>query len=511
MRNKASYSRVQLCLTVAFGMLLQLFLSFTFRQSTELQKQLNIDGVTIGNNPSIRCRQDDQSSETVPSTSEMISSKTASAPCRDEMMRIIQRQQCFQLQESSKSTNTESSYYCPSSSGNNKMIQHTMPFHNYAAYAGQGFGRIVEHTVLGCMFASVLLERPCTIDLDVRDPYWTWRSFLNHGSLDWEWTKLHDTSNEQVRNEIEQAIANLPSTAGDQWAGDQWDVKYFDNDIGSTNTSLVLPMIWNEGWDVDQHLEYWTHATTTPSSTEVAKQRVLLSPNWGNAWNQHVPVAALIAKKTNGQCKLNQLRTQLQNEMFAPTSLSRLLHQQRMDRVFPPLLIQGEKDHRPPPATPTVYGAIHLRTVLSDVNIRRSYLSLEWIRALGQCLDKALTKHQESSTSKISNWWLIADNRTVAEYFVQKLPEYHPHVPVTVDMDPHFWEKDGTHSGYAMKQKYFHSKMETSMMDFMVLHEAQVAVVSHGSFGTTGARGNGKVKVQVCAPQKAFSIFVNPS
>jgi hypothetical protein len=434
-----------------------------------------------------------------------INAADASSPCHDEMMKILQRQQCFQLQESSKSTNIQSS--C--SFSGNEMLQH-MPFHNYAAYAGQGFGRIVEHTVLGCMFASVILERPCTIDLDVRDPYWTWRSFLNHGSFDWEWSKLHKNAGAQLRYEIEQAIANLSSTADDQW-----DAKYFDDGIGDrTDRSLVLPMIWNEGWDVDQHLDYWAHATISSSNSNT-NQKVLLSPNWGNSWNQHVPVAALIAKKTNGQCKLNQLRTQLQNEMFAPTSLSRLLHQQRTDRVFQPLMLQGEKNDRPlvdqPPSIPSfVYGAIHLRTILSDANIRRSYLTSEWVQALGQCLDNALMTHQ-STSSKISHWWLIADNRTVAKYVLQRLPEYHPNVPVIVDLDPHFWEKEGTHSGYAMKQKYFHSKMETSMMDFMVLHEAKVAVASHGSFGTTGARGNGKVKLQACAPQKAFSIFAAPS
>ncbi|KAL3939701.1 MAG: hypothetical protein SGBAC_005622 [Bacillariaceae sp.] len=355
------------------------------------------------------------------------------------------------------------------------------------------------------MFASVILERPCTIDLDVRDPYWTWRSFLNHGSFDWEWKTLHgqsDGDGELLEKEIEKAIAQLPSLRDDQW-----DAKYVDNGIVSeqTNLSLLLPMIWHDAWDVDQHLTYWAHATTL-SSSNTSTQRVLLSPNWGNAWNQNVPVTALIAKKTKGQCKLNILRTHLQNAMFSPTSLSRLLHQKRVDRIFPPSISEAGED-RPP----MIFGAIHLRTILSDVNIRRSYLTPEWVRALGQCLDKALTHNNHLSASKISHWWLIADNRTVAEYVQQRLPDYHPHVPVTVDMDPHFWDKDGTHSGYAMKQKYFHSKMEASMMDFMVLHESEVAVVSHGSFGTTGARGNGKVKVQACAPQKSFSIFAAPS
>lgn len=484
--KKASYSRVQLCLIVALGMFLQSFLSFSFRQSIQLQQDLlgggggaSIDSTET--HPSVGC-QHDKESETLASAAN--NANDGGSSCQYEMIKILQRQQCFQLQESTKSTNLPTS--CAASS-----VQQ-MPFHNYAGYAGQGFGRIVEHTVLGCIFATVMLERPCTIDLDVRDPYWTWRSFLNHGSFDWEFKKLlnhrsDDGSTEQLKFEIEQAIANLPSVADDQW-----DAKY-GHAGAQTNGSLVLPMTWNEDWDLEQHLEHWSHAALPP----YGPQRVLLSPNWGNAWNQHVPVPALIAKKTDGQCKLNQLRTHMQNAMFAPTSLSRLLHQQRTERMSQ---LSKQTANRSP-----TYGAIHLRTVLSDVNIRRSYLTPQWVRALGQCLDKALS---HPSTSKISHWWLIADNRTVAKYVLDSLPEYHPQVPAIVDWDPHAWEKEGTHSGYAMKQKYFHTKMEVSMMDFMVLHESHVAVISHGAFGSTGARGNGKVKVQGCAPQKSFSIFV---
>lgn len=487
--KKASYSTVQLCLILALGMMLQSFLSSSFLQSTQLQQALHAGGVTIetATPPSIGCLQD--KSQTWASTTNNNENDGVSS-CSDVMTRIIQRQQCFQLRESpSTSTNIQSS----SCASPIKM----MPFHSYAAFDGQGFGRIVEHTVLGCIFASVILERPCTIDLDVRDPYWTWRSFLNHGSFDWDWSRLQhgksdDGSIEQLRLEIEQALAKLPST-GD----DQWDAKYFDGN-DQANRSQVLPMIWHEGWDVEQHLDYWAHATDSSGT----QQRVLLSPSWGNAWNQHVPVPALIMKKTNGHCKLNEMRTHLQNVMFVPTNPTRLLHQQRRDRMFQTSSQTrglGQPDVQP------VYGAIHLRTVLSDANVRRSYLTPQWVRALAECLDKALSL---PITPNISHWWLIADNRTVAKYVLDSLPEYHSQVPAILDMDPHIWEKEGTHSGYAMKQKYFHSKLEASMMDFMVLHESQVAVISHGSFGGTGARGNGKVKVQACAPQRSFEIFV---
>lgn len=505
--RKAANSRVQICLILAFGMLLQSFLSFSLRQSAELQFQLRHidDSDQLARPTTVLCRDAKTENE---ATATIRTNENMMTPCYNEMLKILKRQHCFQLQAHAGSSSLISANdftYCHNISGSVQQ----MPFHNFAAFEGQGFGRIVEQTVLGCMFATVVLERPCTIDLDVRDPYWTWRSFLNHGSFDWDWKNAFSSDGGSARDqaflEIDKALGKLKNI-GDN----QWDASMFQDgvaDLVELNQSLVLPMVWNKDWGLEQHLEHWRHETTSSSSSSSMKprgyhqQKVLLSPNWGNAWFQHVPVASLIAKKTNSKCKLNQLRTYLQNAMYAPTSLSRHLHDQRTQRMF-----QGGNSSYPARKEPK-YGAIHLRTILSDVNIRRSYSTPESVRALAKCLNKALAHLTTSSKTTISHWWLVADNKTDAQYVNRILSGNQSQIPVLVDLDPHFWKKEGTHSGYAMKQKYFHSKMDASMMDFMVLHESQVAVVSHGSFGSTGARGNEKVKVQTCAPNKLFSVF----
>ena len=55
-----------------------------------------------------------------------------------------------------------------------------------------------------------------------------------------------------------------------------------------------------------------------------------------------------------------------------------------------------------------------------------------------------------------------------------------------------------------MTQVYGHDVMELSIMDWMVLHEAKVAMYVVGAFGETGVRGNGKVQVKSCHARRIF-------
>jgi hypothetical protein len=439
---KRASSIVRFCFAVALGMTLQSFLSPL---------------ISLQNYPS---EIKDLSSFTTPISrhsknlthAARIKGEHLPSPCQAQLLQILHRQDCFRQNQFAA---TDS---CPTSS---------LPFHNYAAYYGQGFGRIVEHTVLGCLFATVVLKRPCTLDLDCRDTYWTWRAFVNHGTLNWDWNILSRDQKEDIAN----ALDMLPSPNSDEWS----DTKSHHH---SHNHSQVLPITWHNDRTLEQHIQQWRDTN-----------KILLSPNWGNAWFRNVPLARLILEMTGGQCKLNQFRTVLQNSMYAPTSLTKALHQERLERVLGKT--DGESD---------TYGAIHLRTILSDANLRLDYSTPDLANALSQCIQKA-TSHQ----STVSMWWLIADNRTVADYMHNSLLSRN--IQVVLDNDGQFWDKEGTHSGFAMKQKFFQEKMAPAMMDFMVLHESEVAIVTHGSFGSSGARGNGKVKVQNCAPHKLFSIY----
>lgn len=50
------------------------------------------------------------------------------------------------------------------------------------------------------------------------------------------------------------------------------------------------------------------------------------------------------------------------------------------------------------------------------------------------------------------------------------------------------------------------AKMAPSILDFMVLHESKVAIIIHGSFGETGARGRGKVNLAACQPRYSLHV-----
>ena len=39
-----------------------------------------------------------------------------------------------------------------------------------------------------------------------------------------------------------------------------------------------------------------------------------------------------------------------------------------------------------------------------------------------------------------------------------------------------------------------HASMAVSVADWMVLHESEAALITHGSYGGTGARGRGKIQ-----------------
>lgn len=447
-RRMGSSTLLRFSLAVVVGMTLQSFLSSTF----SLRDYSSIPSESSSFLPPMERDPLKIPMEELPDEHRPLST------CQRHLLSVLQRQDCFRQSQIGVAEDS----HCPASK---------MPFHNYGAYFGQGFGRIMEHTVLGCLFATVVLQRPCTLDLDCRDTYWTWRSFVHHDTLNWDWSIL---SNEQ-KEDIASALDTLPSLNSDEWSTHQ------------NESTHVLPMAY---WETDN--------TTISHQLKEWKEsnKILLSPSWGDSWFLHVPLAQLVSEATNGQCKFNEFRTVLQNSMYAPTSLSKSLHQERMSRVM--LLSSGSIK------ASISYGAIHLRTIHSDANVRFDYSTPNLVNALSQCIEKA------SSYQSIKTWWLIADNRTIAEYMNHSLSLLH-NVKVVLDTDPQFWEKVGTHSGFAMKQKFFQEKMAPSMMDFMVLHEAEIAIVTHGSFGSTGARGNGKIRVQACAPNKVFSIYTQPA
>jgi hypothetical protein len=376
--------------------------------------------------------------------------------CQEDFSAIIKRQDCFRQSQ---------------------ILEHEScsglkPFHIHAEFYGQGFGRIIEHTVTGCLFAQVVLGRPCTINMDCRDTFLTWRSFINSGALNWDW----NVATEQQKSSIQLTIEDLPNPQADEWSTRQQAKSEM------RGYSQALPMIWNSNLTLAQNIDAWR---------KKEPNQIIVSPNWGSAWYRHVPVAVEINTRLLAGCKMNPLRTLVQNQMYFPTNLAMQLHHERKEKVLG--------------SNTKVYGAIHLRTVLSDATFRMDYISKDIVNMLNKCIGKAMNILADDKRIAIKNWWLISDNKTVASFMKEECFISKEHT-ILIDQNATFWETN-THSGFAMKHKFFHDKLAPSIEDFMVLHESSVAIATHGSFGSTGARGRGKIKRQECGRGNLFSIY----
>ena len=134
------------------------------------------------------------------------------------------------------------------------------PVYHYALHAGSGFGRPIQQSVKTCYFATAL-GRPCIVDYGPRDPYYTWRSFINIGSYNWDTAAV-----EQHIPTIEDAVTKLPGNFPGHHVFDKY-IHY----------EHVLPLTKTENWDSAYQDWGALNATT--------RYKILLSPNYGVAWS----------------------------------------------------------------------------------------------------------------------------------------------------------------------------------------------------------------------------------
>lgn len=322
------------------------------------------------------------------------------------------------------------------------------PLINYGFYKGQGFGRLIDHSASHCLL-SFSLDRPCLVDLSDRDPYYTWRSFIHRGTYDWEMDDRPALAN--LTRSVRTAIAALPQQEHGEW----------DEPVPHTDDLHLMEKLKWRGGKTDRkkyfrHIEPW-RAENIP--------KALLSPNWGGAWFPDLSPPAYF-----GLCHRKELLVRIQNAMYKPTPLSRKLHAQRRFKVMKPPL-------RP-------YGAIHIRFVILQIE-KMDDTEATLLPALEKCLQKA------KEETGITDWWLISDkpSRAVAlsKWLAKGLKIYFP--PESRD-DQEF----RAHSNNPESRGLFgHAHMKISVLDWMVLHEASAAIVTRGSYGDTGARGQGKI------------------
>ena len=327
------------------------------------------------------------------------------------------------------------------------------PVYHYALHSGSGFGRPIQQSVTTC-YLAIALDRPCIVDYGPRDPYYTWRSFINIGSYNWDTAAV-----EQHIPTIEDAVSKLP--------GNNPGHHVFDEYI---HYEYVLPLTKTENWDT-------AYRDWGPWNATV-RHKILLSPNYGLAWSHITKRRGQIPPDRIGNCPRDWFLTHLQNAMYRPTILSQYLHNERRDLVV----------------NTTHYGGIHLRTKVAD--IRRLRLSRErFLELLNTCL---------ASYTQIKVWWLVSDDVELAEYISSNATS--TNYKVVSAYTKEFVEKNvhSKENGDAVGL-FSHDMMKQSIMDWMVLHDSDVALVTKGAFGESGARGKGKYRTGKCG--NIYDVF----
>eukprot|EP00522_Entomoneis_paludosa_P006031 CAMPEP_0172440680 /NCGR_PEP_ID=MMETSP1065-20121228/1312_1 /TAXON_ID=265537 /ORGANISM="Amphiprora paludosa, Strain CCMP125" /LENGTH=318 /DNA_ID=CAMNT_0013189651 /DNA_START=225 /DNA_END=1181 /DNA_ORIENTATION=- len=310
---------------------------------------------------------------------------------------------------------------------------------------------------MACMLA-LSLDRPCVLDLSPRDKYYTFRSFLNRGTYDWS----HDLPN-TMHPHIEQAIKLLPTEASSSWENasltfsDILPMMPLDVNVSNFDSNIGFQKAY-----ANEAQERWSSHNPENSS------KILLFPNWGAGWKGDLALFA----DNQVNCNRNILTTKIQNSLFAPTDTAKTLFAARKQEVLPSPIF--------------VYGAIQLRTW---------FLKNDKLNTVSQYVEKVhacIRLH-----SDISNWWILSDDPQLAINITNvEIPGYGFYHGYT-DL---FLQKN-RHSGGAGMGRFHHEEMTGSILDWMVLHEAQVAVVTTSSkYAETGARGNEKVEKGACIP-----------
>lgn len=438
-------------------------------------------------------------------------------------------------QPNSTKTVYQNNVVCPvmDEDGTTKMEIVGAPLYQWAFYKGQGFGRVVEHTVEACL-AAFVLQRPCLINMAPRDPFYTWRSFIQAQSYQWDPSVLH--SMPDYAEQIEKLAAELPNRGANEWKRPGFDAAKYDSD-----NSLIFPMQRKFDAKLWKSSIQFYHANNTSSSRR--PKQVLFSPNWGEAWFTKWPMAQIFREQHN--CNYGILKTKMQEALYEPTDLTRQLHQARYENATSSGTWIQSATRKGPPVKKTglagsnskqEFGAIHLR--MHFINAVREAKGLiepgELTSMIRHCLKQASSSMEDGEFPQ--NWWLLADNTTMAvstanelrarqqsqlEGADQKRPLNNKTVPIVnlyhnyVVTNPSNYKKlSSTHSsGDTARGKYGHVILAGAIEDWMTIHSSKVAiVVRNGSFGTTAARGNGKMPIDFCGgggtqKRRHFQIF----
>lgn len=341
------------------------------------------------------------------------------------------------------------------------------PMYNYAYYSSQGFGRVVEHTVTTCLFGYAMGRRACVVDMNSRDPYYTWRTFVTVGVYDWE-----------VRGRIVQHMESIRGVVGklQKQSLGTWEAV----DLNTTYED-ILPMTIQQGRNISCPSTNFEHCVWQwDGRNDDVKAKVLISPNWGTSWHAKIQMPKFLSAPKGNKCtNWDRLKSLVQNAMYQITPLAKHLHAERMQHI---VKIRPNES----------YGTIHLRfEILKQTRSINSDLIRDISNGIGIFI---------ASFQQVSKWWLITDK-----------PEYANTLASNHMKLVHGYSENLTnvHSNLAGKKIFGHERMAPSILDWVAMQESKVSLVTKGAFGMTGARGGGKYLHPTENKRTLFKVFHN--
>jgi hypothetical protein len=343
------------------------------------------------------------------------------------------------------------------------------PLLNIAYFKGQGFGRLIEHSVETCLIAASV-GRPCLVDMTMRDQYFTFRSFIdskldiNVDALAEEYKKFHANEKtnrfdhfhlgnrpileEETILEIKEAFKHLPKPELGHWTNQSLQGTHFNHvlpladydTMGHPGEAMMqnphkvaLSPNWGTSWFGQRSLKWPTFTPERTNETEslaeassLTNRRLRAAPAKSLRHRKNTTVTMKVTHPIpQGAChdkKDERLVTYMQNYMYRPTPLLRELHKEHRK------LILGTEKHN---AAILPYGTIHLR-----FTIMRIYKTFPEDSQGPQAIDKALRDlaknlyqclqviHQkqegQAGAVPVGEWWLVTDRLN----FGQNLTDY---------------------------------------------------------------------------------------
>jgi hypothetical protein len=398
------------------------------------------------------------------------------------------------------------------------------PLLNTAFYAGQGLGRLIEHSVLTCLNAASV-GRACLVDQTIRDSFYTFRSFVEStldvdiDALALQYQKNHTYQplllSQATVEEAKRAISLLPMIELGHWT---------EADLQGANFHHVLPL-----GDENVTRDLVETIRRNPS-------KLVLSPNWGTSWFTERNVvwpslmpmpssttndaAVVVSDGSCHQISDVKLKSYMQNYMYRPTPLLHGLHKE-----YNKFVLGGRKKEV------ESYGAVHLRFYFLSHDFPKAeddpVGSDRALRGLGANLHKCLRLMQEVDPT-IQKWWLVSDDlamgRNTTLFVNEEAARWEQQASNSTSSTPppklEVFMEDGWPEGVATTNRaqtvlqrilsrrhngglghsvsdestgpMGHEYLADSVIDWMVLHEAKISLMTQGAFGESGAQGNGK-------------------